>query len=165
MENNLKVLATEDGRINLNVPEMADWIQEIDPEAESMKLQEDAAFPLILRAGRHMDSNANTMMRDPAWNKGRRTCTLFMHPEDAERLTLKDGQMVKITTEAGEELIELEVTKTARPGQVIMPHGFGLIYQGEKYGANVNRLTKNTHRDRLAGTPLHSYVRCRVTPA
>jgi len=73
-----QALATEDGRINLNVPEMADWIQEIDPEAESMKLQEDAAFPLILRAGRHIDSNANTMMRDPAWNKGRRTCTLTM---------------------------------------------------------------------------------------
>jgi hypothetical protein len=73
-----QALATEDGRINLNVPEMADWIQEIDPEAESMKLQEDAAFPLILRAGRHIDTNANTMMRDPAWNKGRRTCTLTM---------------------------------------------------------------------------------------
>jgi anaerobic selenocysteine-containing dehydrogenase len=162
VENNLKVLATEDGRINLNVAEMGDWITEIDPEAESMKLQEDADFPLILRAGRHMDMNANTMMRDPIWNKGRRACTLFMHPEDAERLTLSDGQMVKITTEAGEEIIELEVTNTARPGLVIMPHGFGLVFQGEKYGANVNRLTKNTNRDRLAGTPLHGYVRCSV---
>jgi anaerobic selenocysteine-containing dehydrogenase len=162
VENNLKVLATKDGRINLNVAEMRDWITEIDPEAESMELQEDADFPLILRAGRHMDMNANTMMRDPIWNKGRRACTLFMHPEDAERLTLSDGQMVKITTEAGEEIIELEVTNTARPGLVIMPHGFGLVFQGEKYGANVNRLTKNTNRDRLAGTPLHGYVRCSV---
>ena len=73
--------------------------------------------------------------------------------------------MVKVTTEGGEEVIELKVTQTARPGQVIMPHGFGLIFQGEKHGPNVNRLTKNTHRDRLAGTPLHSYVRCRVAPA
>jgi anaerobic selenocysteine-containing dehydrogenase len=162
IENNIEVLATEDGRINLNVAEMEDWINEIDPEAESTKLQEDADFPLILKAGRHMDMNANTMMRDPIWNKDRRACTLFMHPEDAEKLTLSDGQMVKITTEAGKETIELEVTNTARPGLVIMPHGFGLVFQGEKYGANVNRLTKNTNRDRLAGTPLHGYVRCSV---
>jgi anaerobic selenocysteine-containing dehydrogenase len=46
--------------------------------------------------------------------------------------------MVKVTTHAGEEIIELKVTPTARPGQVIMPHGFGLIYQGKKHGPNVN---------------------------
>jgi len=38
---------------------------------------------------------------------------------------------------------------------------FGLVYAGVKYGANVNRLTKNTHRDHV-GTPIHRYVPCRV---
>ncbi len=55
--------------------------------------------------------------------------------------------MVKVITEAGEENIEVEVTEDARKGQVIIPHGFGLVYNGVKYGANVNRLTKNTNRD------------------
>ena len=104
-------------------------------------------------------------MRDPAWNKGRRACTLAMHPEDAERLNLKDGQIVRVTTEAGSEEIELEVKDTERRGCVVMPHGFGLVYEGTSYGANVNRLTKNTHRDPLAATPLHKYVPCRVIPA
>lgn len=85
-----------------------------------------------------------------------------MHPADAETWGFSDGQMVRLTTEAGEEVVELEVTAAAREGHITMAHGFGLIYQGEKYGAKVNRLTKNTHRDRLAATPLHSYVRCRV---
>ncbi len=161
-ENNLKALETEDGRINLYVPEMVDWLDDIDPETESKKLREDADFPLIVRAGRHMDTNANTMMRDPIWNKGRRACTLLIHPDDAEKLTLQDGQMVKMTTEAGEEIIELQVTDKTRPGLVFFPHGFGLVHQGEKYGANVNRITKNTNRDRLAGTPLHGYIHCRV---
>ena len=75
-----------------------------------------------------------------------------------------DGQIVRLMTEAGEETIEIEVSKGARPGQVIIPHGFGLIYNGRKYGANVNRLTKNTHRDRVAATPWHRYVPCRVEP-
>jgi hypothetical protein len=42
---------------------------------------------------------------------------------------------------------ELEVTEMAHKGHVVIPHGFGLVYDGKKYGANVNRLTKNTHRD------------------
>jgi len=96
------------------------------------------------------------------WNKGKKISTLLMHQKDAEKFSLTTGQMVKITTEAGEEPIELEVTETTCPGFVLMPHGFGLIFQGKTYGANVNRLTKNTHRDRLAATPLHSYVPCRV---
>ena len=35
----------------------------------------------------------------------------------------------------------------------MIPHGFGLEFQGKTYGANANRLAKNTHRDRFAGTP------------
>jgi anaerobic selenocysteine-containing dehydrogenase len=100
-------------------------------------------------------------MRDPAWNEGKRSCTLAMHTADAEALKLTDGQQVRVTTEAGSEEIELEVTDTAKKGHVVIPHGFGLVYNGKKYGVNVNRLTKNTHRDQF-GTPIHRYVPCRV---
>ena len=69
---------------------------------------------------------------------------------------------VKVATQAGEVKIELNVTEQTKPGFVTIPHGFGLEYKGSAYGVNVNRLTKNTHRDQLAGTPLHRYVPCRV---
>ncbi len=101
-------------------------------------------------------------MRNPAWNKGRRACTLAMNPDDASSLGMGDGEIVRIVTEAAEELIELEVSTEVRKGQVLIPHGFGLSYRGEVHGINVNRLTKNTHRDRIAATPLHRYVPCRV---
>jgi anaerobic selenocysteine-containing dehydrogenase len=141
---------------------MRDWVEEIDAESEAKALEPDPDYPLLLMAGRHMDMNANTLMRDPSWNKDRRACTLAMSPKDAEALGLVDGQMVRICTEAGEVEIEVEVTKGTRPGQVIIPHGFGMEYGGQVYGVNVNRLTKNTHRDRMAATPLHRYVPCRV---
>jgi anaerobic selenocysteine-containing dehydrogenase len=164
--NHFQALTTEDGRINLDVPEMAQWLKEIEPAAEAERLREDAdRFPLIMSSGRHWDVNANSQMRDPEWNKGKRACTLTMHPKDAERFSLSDGQMVKVTTEAGEEIIELELTEMTRPGYVVIPHGFGLVHQGKTYGANANRLAKNTHRDPIAGTPLHRYIRCRVEGA
>jgi anaerobic selenocysteine-containing dehydrogenase len=154
-------ISTKNKKIQLHNPEIDDWIRKINPAEEEEQLKPDAKFPLILMAGRHMDMNANTGMRDPAWNKGRRACTLAIHPADADALGIVDKQTVRVVTEAGEETIEAEVTTQARRGQVIMPQGFGLVYDGVTYGANVNRLTKNTNRD-FVGTPMHRYVPCRV---
>ncbi len=160
-ENNFAQVKTPDGKINLLIPELLDELQSIEAKKEEAALVMPREFPLILMAGRHTSMNANTLMRDPVWNEGKRPCTLAMHPNDAAALNLKDGQQVKVTTQAGSEAIELEITDTARPGHVVIPHGFGLVYNGVKYGVNVNRLTKNTHRDQF-GTPIHRYVPCRV---
>ena len=158
-------ITTSDNRLQLHIPELAQWVASIDPETEKAALEPDPLFPLVLVAGRHFERNANTLMRNPAWLKDRKGCTLIMHPSDAKTLGLEDGQDVKVVTEAGDGRVELEVTENARPGQVVLPHGFGLVYKGKTYGLNVNRLTKNTHRDRLVGTPFHRYVPCRVEGA
>lgn len=161
-ENNMSQLRTPDRKINLYIPEMDSWMAEITAEDEAKALTPAPAFPLILNAGRHIPENANTLMRKPDWNRGRRACTLAMHPADAGGLDLSDGETVRITTAAASVEIEVEVTDDTRRGLVLMPHGFGLTHGATVYGANVNRLTLNTHRDRLAGTPLHRYVPCRV---
>ena len=85
-----------------------------------------------------------------------------MNPEDAEKNGFKDGQLVRVTTEAGQESIELEVTELTRPGYLLMPQGFGPVHEGKISGANANRLSRSTHRDRLAGTPYHRFIPCRV---
>jgi anaerobic selenocysteine-containing dehydrogenase len=160
--NNFEMVQTEDGKLNVHAPEMAEWVVSLTPEAEEKALRPDPVYPFILQAGRHMNMNANTIMRDPAWNEGKRACTLAIHPKDAAGLNISDGQTVRVITEAGEVSIEAELTAATRRGQVIIPHGFGLVYEGKVYGANVNRLTKNTYRDKFAATPLHRYVRCRI---
>ena len=162
---NMSAIQTPSGKIDLYIPEMDEWIQDLTPEQEAAALIPDPDFPLILMAGRHIRTNANTLMRNPDWNEGHRTCTLLMHADDAATRDLTDGQQVRVVTAAGQETLELEVSSRARVGQVVMPHGFGLNYQGTVNGANVNRLTKNTHRDPLAATPLHRYVPCRVEAA
>lgn len=161
-QNNFAALATDDHKVQVHIPELADWVVSIDAESESKDLKPDPKYPLILMAGRHYNMNANSLMRDPAWNDGRRPGTMLMHPSDADSLDMEDGQVVSVSTEAGEGTVELEVTKKARPGQVVIPHGFGLKYKGVAHGINVNQLTKNTHRDRMFATPLHRYVPCRV---
>ena len=163
-KNNLDNIKTPSGRVEVYIPELEDQAKDLDAESEAAGLKMPDAFPLILNAGRHMSYNANTLMRNPEWNRGKRACTVAVNPADAEALGLGDGQHVRVTTEAGSAVGELEVTDQVRRGTVLIPHGFGLIYDGEVYGINVNRLTKNTHRDPL-GTPLHRYVPCRVEAA
>ncbi len=160
---NLKGLKTADQKVNLYIPELSDWVNEITPEIELRELELSPDYSFILMAGRHIDENANTIMRDPSWNTGRsKACVLAIHPDDAAGMQLSDGDQVRITTKAGSEIIEIKIEDACRRGQVVLPHGFGLVFQNESRGINVNRLTAADHRDRLAATPLHRYVPCRV---
>lgn len=164
-ENNFSDLSTEDGRINIHAPEMRDWLAEIETDRERQDIEAGAKYPFILSSGRHIPFNANTIMRNPAWNEGKRACTCIMNPLDAADLGLKDGDLVKVSTDAGSVEIELEVTDKTCRRYVMIPHGFGLEYQGAIYGANANRLSSSAHRDRFAGTPLHRYIPCAVQKA
>jgi anaerobic selenocysteine-containing dehydrogenase len=163
-ENNLSHLETPDRKIHIYFPEMQSWIKEVYPAAEEARLT-DREYPMILMSGNHMEMVANSNMRDPAWNEGRRACTMRIHPADAEELGIKDGENALIETRAGSEKVEAEVTESSHRGQVVIPHGFGLVHLEKVYGININRLSAAKHRDRVAATPLHRYIPCRVRRA
>jgi len=160
-EENFKALKTPSGKVEVFVPELEDEAENLNAENEAQDLKLSAEYPMILSAGRHTRYNINTLIRGQDWNKGKRACTVAVNPVDAEEMGFSDGQNVKVTTEAGSETGELQVSDQVRKGTVLIPHGFGLIYGDTVYGLNVNKLTKNTHRD-LLGTPMHRFVPCRV---
>lgn len=159
------LLETEDKKIHLYAQELDQWIYEITPEQEEKELY-NPEFPLILNAGRHVEININHTMRDPDWIKGKHdTCVLTIHPQDAGRLCVSEGQMVKLTTHTGEIELPAHISRETRQGSVMMPHGFGFILNGKPGpGVNVNLVTDCKDVDRLAGTPIHRYVPCRVSP-
>ena len=161
VENPMDGIKTESGKIEVLIPELEQGVLDLTPENEVQDLVMPEAFPLILNAGRHMKYNINTLMRNPEWNQGKRACTIAISPADADVLQLVDGQNVRITTEAGSAMGDLEVSDQVRKGMVLVPHGFGLIYEDQIYGINANFLTKNTNRDPL-GTPIHRFVPCRI---
>ena len=163
-ENNLSVLKTNDKKLHIHFPEMESWMKEVTPAAEEAQLV-NKDYPMVLLAGNHMEMVANTIMRDPGWNEGRRPCTLRIHPRDAEELRIRDGDFALVETGAGSAKVEAEVTESSHRGQVVIPHGFGLVHGGEAHGVNVNQLAPAKHRDRFAGTPLHRYIPCRVRKA
>jgi anaerobic selenocysteine-containing dehydrogenase len=160
-QDNVNALRTPDKKIHLYIEELESWMNEIAPDKEEQSLR-NAEYPFVLVAGRHFPFTANTIMRDPDWNSRKQVCTLLVSKEDARGLGVKDGAEVWLTTEASRARVPVEVSAIPPRGTVVLPHGFGLVHGGETYGVNVNQLTKNTHRDRIAATPLHRYVPCRV---
>lgn len=163
-EDNWSGIKTKTGRIDVYIPELEEQAKALDAESEKEDLEMPAEFPMVLNAGRHSRYVANTLMRNPEWIGDKRVCTIAVSPEDAGSMGFIDGQKVRITTEAGSEIGELEISDRVRKNMVLIPHGFGLDYNGKEYGIAVNRLTKNTHRDPI-GTPLHRFVPCRLESA
>jgi anaerobic selenocysteine-containing dehydrogenase len=163
-EKNLSVLKTPDKKIHIHFPEMESWVKEVQPAKEEPALT-NKDYPMILMAGNHMEMVANTILRDPAWNGAKRACTLRIHSQDAQAIGVADGEKAIIETESGSAVVEAELTDSSYPGQVVIPHGFGLVHLEKVYGVNVNRLAPAKHRDRFAATPLHRYIPCRVRKA
>ena len=85
-ENNFAEIKTADGKINLHIPELLEELQSVEVAIEEAALKMDENFRWYSWRARHISMNANTLMRDPAWNEGKRACTLTMHPDDAAAL-------------------------------------------------------------------------------
>jgi hypothetical protein len=113
-------IKTADGRINLHIPELLDELEGIEAQREEAALILPPNFPDPHGGPAYLHQRQYQHARS-RWNKGKRACTLAMHPEDAAALNLQDGQQVKVTTEAGSEEVELEIAGTAHKGTWFSP--------------------------------------------
>src|SRR5262249_15928438 len=90
--------------------------------------------------------------------KGDDPCTLLLHPDDATRLGLADGDRAQITSSASSVEAPVQITPDIRPGVVSLPHGWGHNQPGTRmsvanarHGVNINRLMSNPPTDPLSG--------------
>jgi len=155
-------IAHKDKKIHLYCDEINDYIQRITPEKEEAALSENKEFPMILSAGRHSEDGHNTSMRNPATYKYRQPYAAAINPEDASEMGIVEGATVSVTTKAGSLLIPTEITYQTAKGYVLIPHHFGLNFNGQTDGVGVNELTSVDDLDELTGNPIYRYVPCRV---
>jgi anaerobic selenocysteine-containing dehydrogenase len=157
-------IGTDDGRIDLVIPEL---IEELIGLADEAPPAPDDEYPFILAAGERRSNTANTIFRDPSWRKKDPSGSLRMSPGDADRLGVTTGGRVRVTTKRGAALASVEVSDTLRDGHATLPNGLGLEYpddRGERtvHGTPPNELTSGADRDWIAGTPWHKHVRARI---
>ncbi|WP_405474676.1 molybdopterin oxidoreductase family protein [Streptomyces canus] len=145
-------LKTRSGKVELLPRPIADDLPRL---REALRHKADG---LVLVGRRHLRSNNSWMHNVPALTGGTNRCTLHIHPEDAERLGLKDGAAVRVKGAGGEVVTEAEVTDGVRPGVVSLPHGWGHNRPGTRLshalkdpGVNVNQLLDGSLLDPLSG--------------
>lgn len=116
---------------------------------------------LVLIGRRHLRSNNSWMHNLHSLTKGPDRTALFVHPADAGRIGLADGQTVRARTRVGVVSVKVKVTDDVMPGVVSLPHGFGharsrdtLGIAGALGGPSINDLTDDMRVEALSGTAI-----------
>ncbi|WP_310717584.1 molybdopterin oxidoreductase family protein [Streptomyces lydicus] len=141
-------------------------------EAERLRGRLDAVPDGLLLVGRrHLRSNNSWLHNVPALMGGSNRCTVQVHPEDAARLGLTDGEPARLKGDGGEVEVPVEITDTVRPGVVSLPHGWGHDRPGTRLGVaaadpgvNVNQLNAGRLLDPLSGTAVLNGLPILLTP-
>ncbi|MDO6578761.1 molybdopterin oxidoreductase family protein [Alteromonas stellipolaris] len=113
---------------------------------------------MVLIGRRHIKTNNSWLHNSPRMVKGNNRCTLQLHPADAAKYQVQEGDRVKVTSRVGELFVEAEITDSIMPGVVSIPHGWGHNKKGIKLGVasqypgvNTNILTDEMQVDTLSG--------------
>jgi anaerobic selenocysteine-containing dehydrogenase len=104
--------------------------------------------------------------------KGRDTCTLYIHPDDAEARGISHGSRVAVSSAAGSIDLPAEITDTVMPGVVCMPPLWGHNRPGTRRsvanahpGASMNDITNQKVMDELTGNAVVHGVPVKVEPS
>ncbi len=159
-------LLTADGRIRLAPPPFLADLARLDAELT-------APVPeLVLIGRRQLRSNNSWMHNAPRLMRGLDRCTLMLHPDDARKRGIANGDAVEIRSAVGAVTVPAEITDTVMPGVVSLPHGFGHARPGvgqrlaaSKPGASLNDLTDPDRLDELTGNAALSGVPVEVRVA
>jgi anaerobic selenocysteine-containing dehydrogenase len=129
------------------------------------------ADDLVLISRRHLRSNNSWMHNVPVLVKGKDRCTLLVHPEDAERFGLHDGDHAKVSSEAGALVVPVEITDAIKRGVVSLPHGWGHDKAGTQLavanahpGVNTNVLSPGGFVDVLSGNAAVNGIPVSISP-
>ena len=110
-----------DKRIHLTPPAI---MGAMDGLARDLDRGSEAA-ELVLIGRRELRSNNSWMHNVPALVAGRERCMLFVHPHDAARCGVGDGETAMLESRVHRGQVRVRVTDDMRPGVVSLPHGWG----------------------------------------
>ena len=125
----------------------------------------------MLIGRRQLRSNNSWMHNLPRLVSGPERCTLHVHPDDAARLGLADGELAEVRSRTGAVHAPVEVTDRVMAGVVSLPHGWGhdapgarLGVAAEHAGVNANALGDEELVDALSGNAVLNGIPVAVAP-
>jgi len=126
---------------------------------------------LVLIGRRELRSNNSWMHNVPALVTGRERCVLYVHPDDAARYRVSDGEMAVLESRVHRGEVRVSVTDEMRPGVVSLPHGYGHATSarwqkvaGSHAGVSVNDWVDDAVVEPIIGQSILNGVPVRLGP-
>jgi anaerobic selenocysteine-containing dehydrogenase len=161
-------LRTASGRIELAPALIVDDVARLESSLQARRSLGDG---LVLIGRRQLRSNNSWMHNLPVLAKGKPRCTLHVHPDDATRLSLLDGEDAELRSRTGTVIAPVEVTDAIMPGVVSLPHGWGHDAPGTRQhvaavqpGANSNILADELLLDHVSGNAVLNGIPVELAP-
>lgn len=138
-----KRVVTDDGRVQLAPAQLMSQAENLEGFFEAEKRDARRLKLITKRAVTTHNSWTHNLDDFVAGDRG--TNYLYLHPDDAARLALKEGDLADVRTEVASVRVPVRLTADLMPGTVALPHGWGHQHSGlsiarETRGVNVNLL-------------------------
>jgi anaerobic dimethyl sulfoxide reductase subunit A len=162
----LSVFATDPERHPLNTPSGRIQIYSekyantgFSPFPECRILPAEGEFPLRLITP-HARLRIHSQNYNIPWFRKRQDDRLWMHPEDAQRRGISDGDIILVRSKQGSMKIELFVTEDIMPGVVSACEGVWPSFDedGTERNGSVNVLTSTDPTEPSMGSRTHSVL-------
>jgi anaerobic selenocysteine-containing dehydrogenase len=148
---------TDDGRVHLAPPALLASAATLDAEL-AREQAPSGRLRLITKRAVHTH-NSWTHNAEEFIAGGRDTNYLYVHPSDAARSGLADGDVVDVRSETATVRVPIRLLEDLMPGTVALPHGWGhqhatgLSVASKARGVNANLLAADgpTKLERLSG--------------
>jgi anaerobic selenocysteine-containing dehydrogenase len=168
-----EVLRTPSGQIELAPEPLVADVERLHEMLDAWTADaDDEDRPLRLVGRRDLRSNNSWMHNLTPLVKGNPRCTVWVHPADAGRLGLVDGEDARVSARAGTIEIPVQVTEDVMPGVVSIPHGWGhgapglrMAVASAHAGVNSNILADDQEVEPLSGTAVLNGIAVTLEPA
>jgi anaerobic selenocysteine-containing dehydrogenase len=156
-----------DRRVHLASPRMLEAMAALERDRDA-KAGTDG---LVLIGRRELRSNNSWMHNVPALVSGRERCVLYVHPDDAARSAVRDGEMAILESRVHRAEVRVMVTDDMRPGVVSLPHGWGHAdsapwqkVAGRHAGVSINDWVDDSVVEPIIGQSILNGVPVRLEP-
>ncbi len=156
-----------DKRVHLASPRMLEAMAVLEQDLDAKA----AADALVLIGRRELRSNNSWMHNVPSLVSGRERCVLYVHPDDAARYAVRDGEMAILESRVHRGEVRVAVTDDMRPGVVSLPHGWGhadsAAWQkvaGSHAGVSINDWVDDSVVEPIIGQSILNGVPVRLEP-
>jgi anaerobic selenocysteine-containing dehydrogenase len=164
-------VVTDDGKLHLAPPPLLEQAAKLEAD---FAREQAAADGLKLITRRHVNTHNSWTHNDLEFiSGGRHTNFLYVHPADAARAGLADGDLADVRSATATVRVPIRLLDDLMPGTVALPHGWGhqvatgLSVASKTSGVNVNLLAADGPEalERVSGMAHLTGIPVEVTPA